>query len=354
MRKSIIERLAFLLLVVGFACLGCDSVKNSIDEMQGKGADDTKEKERLAAEKQAAEAKAKVEQEHHKVGPPIAADVGKTPVVTEEPVKEAGLIEKDLHWSDEDVYEQAKKLGSRYLLEHFRRGDGLWTSPQARLIHDANSNIYNVTATAHSLRSVNNNWTWACDFRVIFVSRGGKAYLNQVAIDNKVVYSDVDGKISSKFVGSNKSGKGAASKPDKEERKASADANRPVTAASILKAAKELQSQGKAEKAQEFLRRVVDRYPETPSADEARTLLGDAAPPKPDTATAAVDTDPIEPLSDERTWTDKSGKHTIKASLLSHENGKVKLKRSDGKIFSFDVNKLSEEDQTYLQLNFGG
>ena len=49
-----------------------------------------------------------------------------------------------------------------------------------------------------------------------------------------------------------------------------------------------------------------------------------------------------------RTWTDSTGKITIRAKLISSEKGKVTLEKLDGKRVEIDLNKLSRDDQKFL------
>jgi len=57
----------------------------------------------------------------------------------------------------------------------------------------------------------------------------------------------------------------------------------------------------------------------------------------------------LAPLrADVRTLTDKQGR-SIKADVLSVENGKVKIKRDDGQIFELPLDSLSEQDQSALR-----
>lgn len=50
-----------------------------------------------------------------------------------------------------------------------------------------------------------------------------------------------------------------------------------------------------------------------------------------------------------RTWSDRSGKHKIVATLKKFENGKVTLARKDGKEVTLPLDRLSEADQTFLK-----
>jgi S1-C subfamily serine protease len=49
-----------------------------------------------------------------------------------------------------------------------------------------------------------------------------------------------------------------------------------------------------------------------------------------------------------RTWTDRSGKHHIKAKFLGMEDGKAKLKKADGTILRIPPSSLCEEDRQLL------
>ena len=50
----------------------------------------------------------------------------------------------------------------------------------------------------------------------------------------------------------------------------------------------------------------------------------------------------------ERTWTDVSGRYTIKAELVSVQGGSVTLKRENGKFVTLPLQKLSEKDRRYV------
>jgi hypothetical protein len=49
-----------------------------------------------------------------------------------------------------------------------------------------------------------------------------------------------------------------------------------------------------------------------------------------------------------RTWTDASGKHTMRAKLKSAAAGNVNLEKEDGTMVVVPIDRLSEEDQKYL------
>lgn len=58
--------------------------------------------------------------------------------------------------------------------------------------------------------------------------------------------------------------------------------------------------------------------------------------------TGALEADEI------RTWTDSTGKFKIEGKLVSHTDGKVKLERADGRSVEIPFDKLSDQDQKFL------
>jgi len=82
-------------------------------------------------------------------------------------------------------------------------------------------------------------------------------------------------------------------------------------------------------------------------ADKAMTAIrkrladGGSTPQKP-SATAAAKSAP-------RTWRDASGVFEIEATLVDVQDGKVRLKRKDGRILTVPIEKLSEADQAFLR-----
>ena len=49
-----------------------------------------------------------------------------------------------------------------------------------------------------------------------------------------------------------------------------------------------------------------------------------------------------------RTWTDATGQYTVEAELIEVVDGKVRLKKSDGRVLRVPVAKLSRADREYL------
>lgn len=56
-----------------------------------------------------------------------------------------------------------------------------------------------------------------------------------------------------------------------------------------------------------------------------------------------------EPLTSVRTWKDASGKFTIEAKLLLVANGKLVLSRTDGKLVTVPLDKMSQADQSFIE-----
>ncbi|MHC4452069.1 MAG: SHD1 domain-containing protein, partial [Planctomycetota bacterium] len=50
-----------------------------------------------------------------------------------------------------------------------------------------------------------------------------------------------------------------------------------------------------------------------------------------------------------RTWTDSTGKYTVEAELVGVDNGKVRLKKSDGSVVAVPLVKMSAGDRAFLQ-----
>lgn len=55
-----------------------------------------------------------------------------------------------------------------------------------------------------------------------------------------------------------------------------------------------------------------------------------------------------------RTWTDASGAFTLEAEFDGLEDGKVQLKRPGGKVVAVPLDRLSEEDQKFVEKQTGG
>jgi len=60
-------------------------------------------------------------------------------------------------------------------------------------------------------------------------------------------------------------------------------------------------------------------------------------------------TDPIDPITLERTWIDSTGEHKIVATFASFDGEKVTLKKSDGTTTQLPISRLSQKDQTLIR-----
>ena len=50
-----------------------------------------------------------------------------------------------------------------------------------------------------------------------------------------------------------------------------------------------------------------------------------------------------------RTWTDSTGKHTVEAEFVDLKDGKVRLKKEDGRTITIPIERLSEADRAYVK-----
>lgn len=100
-------------------------------------------------------------------------------------------------------------------------------------------------------------------------------------------------------------------------------------------------------RAADGLKRIVANYPDTEAAKRAAEQLkkysdeGAAAP------AAAASAGELKPTY--RTWTDTSGKFSIKARSATVEGDKVSLETEEGRTIRIPIEKLSEADRTFLK-----
>jgi hypothetical protein len=88
--------------------------------------------------------------------------------------------------------------------------------------------------------------------------------------------------------------------------------------------------------------------PEAPkTAPEPAKTASAAAPAAPASAPSPAPSTTASPQY--RVWKDSSGKFEIEATLVSFENGLVRLLRKDGKEISLPLSRLSEADQTFVE-----
>lgn len=116
----------------------------------------------------------------------------------------------------------------------------------------------------------------------------------------------------------------------------------PLKQAELLdKALAQLDKKQGAKQAAPALEAIVTRFPGTPAAKIATEKLAalgvDSPPPKGATKPTAV-----------RTWTDATGGFRVEAEFVGLADGKVQLKRNDGKVITVPLDKLSEADQRFI------
>ena len=91
------------------------------------------------------------------------------------------------------------------------------------------------------------------------------------------------------------------------------------------------------------------RFAATPSANTppARPATTKPAPPPPVRSVKPRAESTIEAGPSRRTWTDKSGKYRIEATLVDVENGQVILRKADGEQVRVPLDRLSEADRQF-------
>ena len=75
----------------------------------------------------------------------------------------------------------------------------------------------------------------------------------------------------------------------------------------------------------------------TLAIDVSKTMAGEPRPARPNSS------------AELRRWTDKTGKFSINAAMLRKESDNVVLRKTDGSEVMIPINKLSEQDQKYVQ-----
>ena len=54
-------------------------------------------------------------------------------------------------------------------------------------------------------------------------------------------------------------------------------------------------------------------------------------------------------LAAARTWKSSNGKYSVEAELIGFEDGKVKLKKANGKVVKVPLESLSDADQKFVK-----
>ncbi len=98
-----------------------------------------------------------------------------------------------------------------------------------------------------------------------------------------------------------------------------------------------------AKRAADTLKRIVATYPDTEAAKRAAEQLKKFSDEGDDASTTG------ESKPTYRTWTDASGKFTMKARSAGVEGDKVSLETEDGRKIRIPIEKLSEADRKFLK-----
>lgn len=106
-------------------------------------------------------------------------------------------------------------------------------------------------------------------------------------------------------------------------------------------------------RAENAYEQVIRRFPGTPAAETARAELVEIDPDSPvlsETSGQSAPSATAESAEDGfRIWTDITGKYKTKAKLLGTKDGKVALRKTDGKTVILPISKLCEADQALLR-----
>jgi hypothetical protein len=122
--------------------------------------------------------------------------------------------------------------------------------------------------------------------------------------------------------------------PDKKQVLAQADA--------INRALARRKVRGGDKLAVRDLKRVIQRYPDTPGARLAAKHVAEIS------GETVASQPPAGGDEEFRTWTGAQGKHQIEAKLVAIKKGWVQLQTRNGKKISLQVKKLSQADQDFL------
>ena len=93
---------------------------------------------------------------------------------------------------------------------------------------------------------------------------------------------------------------------------------------------------------------VFNGHPSNPATEKAiKNALKEATPPNTDSSGNSFFNKP-KYLVDERTWTNADGK-TLKAAMVSLSGKTGKFRFPNGRMFNYDITKLSEDDQLLIK-----
>jgi len=339
MRKSMHSGILVCVVWLGCLAIGCDSVEK-VDSQPSIPPKPVAQQPPTPAPPATAAAKPALAEPSESDQAVVAPAKKETP-----PAKPTAVPEIKV-WPAKTVYATAQRLVAPYF-EHARVE--FRTQPQA---FSHNDNVYHVVSAA--LATKNGNIIWKGDWEAILVSRDGRLHLehmiiNEVAVDLKspkrpIPAEDREPDQTDAKLGEAGSVATTTAGEKTLEQKKAKEANRPAAAASMLATANKFRESGKVDAARAWYRKVVDRFPETSAAGEARSQLGEPAAANGPTGSTAGDLP-----SKLHTWTDKSGKHKIEARLVGAADGKVSLKTANGRVLSLPLENLSVGDQEFIR-----
>ena len=110
----------------------------------------------------------------------------------------------------------------------------------------------------------------------------------------------------------------------------------------LLTGAAELKKAGNSDEANANLLKILERFPDTEAAKQAKTQLGMSSD---STSAESSITD------SQRTWTDKTGQYQIEAAFVDRLGNTIRLRKPDGSIIELEIDKLSNFDQRFVELN---
>lgn len=307
--------------------LGCEEVRRAQQEREtteSKRLAAMSPEERAAEEAQKAEDKARKEQEQAEAKAKRAKDNAKDKLETQAKKSSKEYVKKflkypldaDFPWLDYDV----------------------WS--------DDDNVFFNVSSTVKAKNALGANLTHT--WKTSLLRADGKWTLLWCEIDGKTLYRNEAAKEqwfraqeeedarAQRATQTEEQRKADESRrlAETEKRKKAAELRGLQDAANTLRIAKKFREDGDEEVAKKWLRKVVDQYPESEAAEEAKLLLGESAG---------------NPLPSMRAWTEADGGRQIEAAYVSAKDGKVQLRKSDGKPVTVQMERLSKADQEYVK-----
>ncbi len=126
----------------------------------------------------------------------------------------------------------------------------------------------------------------------------------------------------------------------------------------LLRLARNYERMGREVRSKRYLNSLLEKYPNTNAAKQARQMLGIPEPvkiaenaAKPETPVKKTDDGSVKPPKNDgfRIWADQSGQHRVEAQLIEVLDDMVRLKRRDGSFIEIKKEQLSDFDQKYIK-----